>query len=186
MPCPKGGNCYRKGVPREPAHHVCSCLWCCSEAAPVHVPFSAVFIPDLVLGCGGGQAVVRIWLGLRAEALWLQESRWLCFLRGPELRPWQTSSRTCLPQIRLQVVVWSGWSQSVCPFGLGSSATCRSLCPDWCASQHACTPCEWSLGFSSPVCPSRFPSMHGLPTVALCPYGPPLPYRSPPGAPVLC
>lgn len=136
-PAPKEvTDCYHKGVPHGPAYHVCSCLWCCSEAAPVHVPFSAVFIPDLVLGCGGGRAVMRIWLGFRAEALWRQESRWLCFLRGPELRPWQTSSRTCLPQIGLQGVVRGGWSQSVCPFRLGSSARRRSLCPDWCASQH--------------------------------------------------
>ena len=49
-----------------------------------HPPFTSVFISDRVLGCDAYWAA--------AWALWLQESRWLCW--GPGLPLWQGSPRT--------------------------------------------------------------------------------------------
>ena len=73
-------------------------LWFCPDATKVCVPFSIVFVSDLLVGW---------WsiLVLQAEVLWLQELKWLCCSLGPTLMLSQVSSRNWLLQIWLHDAV---------------------------------------------------------------------------------
>ena len=74
------------------------------KAAQGKYPFSAVFILDLVLGCGTEWAGAEYWGGKN----WDFASTW----DQPGLTLWQTFPRTSLLQIWLQTAVQGWWSWS--------------------------------------------------------------------------